>query len=771
MSSESENVDIIDDESISEDGILDSDDELFYGATIDQIYARNNKEQKKQTRNSDLGFSSDDDDEFSEDEEDEFGDDENAEGGEVVYDMLGMLDSDNEDEILADDSKLGEGEMLSLDGLMEGMNADGTLKKQLEQMKKAAVPQVPLTQREEAKAEREVAYEKTAGDMSAYNPLVQKNRQRNLKFPLFHPKPVAVTAGSMKQRLEPETKDEQDIMNLVNSAGYSKKKDASSLPSDKKTKKQILDENRMRKRQRALAEKEKKLGKRIKKIKSKDYHRVRNKQDRRLATQTEELLKQDPEMAAQLREEEARQRAYERMSQKHKSKNAWAKKINRLGAEADQNSRQEIADFQKERAKLLKVTHHDDTDEDTDDEGVTAAQRDAIKLYEDLNDEQKEIEGETKGIMGMAFMKRGQLDKVKKQKEEALALMRELERDDYEESEEEDENGWKKPKKTMKSLSSATKEELEAARKKVSGLTDTAHKFDHSIESESEESESDDENPMTRNSTSKNNDDEEDDMNIDVSGALSKLAPKKKRGRQQNQQQNKNNETNNNKRKSNETENSTPAEEPKSKKSKKQDLENKDTQLSQEELMARAFPDANIQEEFDAEKEELMEKGTEKENPLLSGWGAWAGTGAPKISKRKQKRLKEMIERDDKLSRKYNRPLEEPAPEMRKDRLLNHVIINEKRDKKGAQHKVPVIPGRFTSADQYEKVLSTPLGSEWNTSAAVEKLNEPAVQITHGEIIDPMRRGKKINKIGLLQKKRWRKKDIAAGGRKKLFKL
>lgn len=56
-------------------------------------------------------------------------------------------------------------------------------------------------------------------------------------------------------------------------------------------------------------------------------------------------------------------------------------------------------------------------------------------------------------------------------------------------------------------------------------------------------------------------------------------------------------------------------------------------EATQEELMAQAFGDENVEEEFAAEKEAAMQEDVDsykrehgiQDTPVLEGWGSWAG--------------------------------------------------------------------------------------------------------------------------------------------------
>ena len=68
------------------------------------------------------------------------------------------------------------------------------------------------------------------------------------------------------------------------------------------------------------------------------------------------------------------------------------------------------------------------------------------------------------------------------------------------------------------------------------------------------------------------------------------------------------------------------------------------------------------------------------------------------------------------------------------------VKISRKRDKKfTAKFLVPALPHPFKSAAQYERQMDLPLGREWNTATVHQKLNQPAIKVDAGKVINPMR--------------------------------
>ena len=84
-----------------------------------------------------------------------------------------------------------------------------------------------------------------------------------------------------------------------------------------------------------------------------------------------------------------------------------------------------------------------------------------------------------------------------------------------------------------------------------------------------------------------------------------------------------------------------------------------------------------------------------KEEKTVSGWGSWAGAGAP--PPRKPRKLPKHLSAPMKKNEK---------PAKRKDDGMSTVIINEKRLKKIAQFQMAEIPYPYRSRQEYEKAIA-----------------------------------------------------------------
>jgi U3 small nucleolar RNA-associated protein 14 len=116
-----------------------------------------------------------------------------------------------------------------------------------------------------------------------------------------------------------------------------------------------------------------------------------------------------------------------------------------------------------------------------------------------------------------------------------------------------------------------------------------------------------------------------------------------------------------------------------------------------------------------------------KEDVVVSGWGSWAGAGAP--PPRKQKMRSKL---EPPASKK---PIPQPK---RKDDGMSTVIINEKRLKKTAKFQLSEIPYPYRSREEYERAISGSIGREWNTILGTKEMSRPAILIRAGKVIQPI---------------------------------
>lgn len=150
-------------------------------------------------------------------------------------------------------------------------------------------------------------------------------------------------------------------------------------------------------------------------------------------------------------------------------------------------------------------------------------------------------------------------------------------------------------------------------------------------------------------------------------------------------------------------------------------------------IVNEAFPTASGVDgalEFQAMKSSEVQQDLPKpELTSVPGWGNWTGDG---VKVRSTPSRRELI-----AKRKHEQSVTN-ALNARKDRDLSHVIISEKHDKKAMKYLVEHIPHPFTSVEQYEKSIRTPLGPDFNTMTAFQQITKPAVIVKQGAIIKPL---------------------------------
>ena len=94
------------------------------------------------------------------------------------------------------------------------------------------------------------------------------------------------------------------------------------------------------------------------------------------------------------------------------------------------------------------------------------------------------------------------------------------------------------------------------------------------------------------------------------------------------------------------------------------------------------------------------------------------------------------------------------------------MILNEKVDQKAIKYLVATLPYPFTSAEQYERAIATPVGKEWNTTSAFQQNVKPKIITRAGEIIEPAKFNPKVGAAGK-EKGKAASKNISGGQKRK----
>ncbi|KAE8209518.1 hypothetical protein CF327_g6501 [Tilletia walkeri] len=155
--------------------------------------------------------------------------------------------------------------------------------------------------------------------------------------------------------------------------------------------------------------------------------------------------------------------------------------------------------------------------------------------------------------------------------------------------------------------------------------------------------------------------------------------------------------------------------------------------FTQRDLVAEAFAGDDVTAQFAEEKRALMEADApQEEDNSLPGWGSWSGKGIKHNAAQKARIAANRA--------KHTRTLPGLTPSQRKDAGMEHVVINERVDKKVEKYKVKDLPYPFTSAAQYELVMRGAMGAEWNTRTQHQRMTLPRVVTKPGKAIAPIER-------------------------------
>lgn len=186
--------------------------------------------------------------------------------------------------------------------------------------------------------------------------------------------------------------------------------------------------------------------KRVKKIKSKTYRRIRKKEKERLAKKLgEETDGDDDEEDEERRLKREIERAKERATLRHKNTGKWAKAMRSRG-ELDEDQRKEINEMLDRGEKLRRRIHgkgsddeSDDGDEDDDSDDVdpgSAVKRIKASAFDELDkldvkegdDDDDDLDGGKKGksVFEMKFMKSAMAREQQRADQMADDFMREI---------------------------------------------------------------------------------------------------------------------------------------------------------------------------------------------------------------------------------------------------------------------------------------------------------------------------------------------------------
>jgi U3 small nucleolar RNA-associated protein 14 len=778
-------IDDSEDEEIDEDEAFNSDDERKYGSFFSAKGKSGDDDEDEDS--DDNGIASDDDDD-------------EGDGGDYMLDLLNKLNAPSEPvekgrnaAAVVKESEFAssvlKSEKLTLDDLMSGLSDTkgfGVMQKTFKEVAKGKATAAPVAKVVSNRAQRKVAYEHSAKDVSGWLEAVQQNRQAETLD--FRPKERAdvLTKNQLVDKFEPTTDFEKELAAALLEAGQQdeqaiQKMEEDLLKADDLGSHELtLEEYKKRRSQlakmRALMFYHEQKRHHINKIKSKKYRRIRKKQREKLKeSDMTAQMEEDPDLARDMEEKEEIERMRERMTLAHKNTSKWAKRVLKRGKNVDMDTRRalsaQLARGDDLRRKMDSTTAGEN-DSENDSEGEDLIEM-ARKVLTDADDDANG-QAKSSGLFQLSFMQKGIEKQRERAKQEARQLLRELEANERD-SDSGDEEEKEQPKKKKKKVASASemKGVIESGKMVASSLdfgNSNAIAIDGGIDVDLGDS-----SKLSIKSAKLSSSEHTATLEVSVVATDSKVAEKsaEQPARKQVAEQAGSKAT---------EEQSNPwlaaAEDPASKeKSKKhtkkskfagidkrgivdvegaaslltEALASKDDEvatesgkgtkdknivlLSQKELVRRAFvapTEQEVDEEFLKEKAEAEDRDdpTRKKEVApntVTGWGSWTGQGAP--PPRPPKKLP-----------KHLRPPEKKLPKRKRmDEAKPNVIINEKRMKKTANNfQIAHIPYPYKSREEYETAMAGGLGKEWNVSSSVENMTRPDIMTRAGKIIQPI---------------------------------
>ena len=577
----------------------------------------------------------------------------------------------------------------------------------------------PLPTPVQDRLDRVEAYKLSKEEVEGWAPTIKRIREADhLSFPLQPPaQPPAPSNAGLTASFAPTTDMEKSVASLLHEGGLSEKqvaeKEGLVLRDMDPTEagKRLAELRRMRE----LMFRAEQKARRANKIKSKTYRRIHRRERERMKQQEAQDLQDDDDDEEQ-RYQAAKDRAKERATLRHKNTGKWAKFHASRNDDASQEARLAVEDQLRRGEELRKRIHVEDSDEESlasmhsDDREAAFDELESFARKEAEQDERdaqalEQSGKKSKSLLHMKFMQDAR-DKQSRETQETIASLRE-------ELEHQDDTVNERP----------VGRAVYSQGTKGHDATLPANPF-HTGAS----------NPWLRQSTS---------------GGTSKQTPqvlvgKDSRAATRSIHRTERHAARGDEARASAAEDATLAIDPTAQlEALSSESEAEPTEISrhargkrgrgkrnnaplQRDLVAEAFAGDNVALDFAKEKRAMIQADAPQEQDMtLPGWGSWGGKGV----RHRQKKNPALIKKIDGLD-----------PSRRKDFGMEHVMINERQDKKASKYKAKDLPFPYTSAAQYEAAMRTPLGSEWNTRTQHQRLTMPRVTTKMGQRIDPIQR-------------------------------
>ncbi|CCE82469.1 Piso0_002196 [Millerozyma farinosa CBS 7064] len=593
----------------------------------------------------------------------------------------------------------------------------------------------PPPKRVQERNERKAAYEIAKEEVSKWENTVQQNRQAEvLKFPLNPEHKADDSALTFKNIDKPSTDLERKVQNILTTSSLADENKEATFEEIAVAK---LSPSEMKKRtgelrlMRELMFREEARAKRIKKIKSKAFRRIKKKE--KLKNQQ---LVEGSDFESD-NEEHDLKRARERMNLKHKTHSNWAKSMIKSGISKDASSREELEEMLRKgealRSKQLGYNEGEQSDNSVSD---------IEQGYQDDKDNaehEEEVRSSLgKGLMSMDFMKAAE----ERQKQQNINDLNEIANMDDIESEEGIHSSIHSSANQGRRVYTPSSSSLKSAMSKIDQQVSKEKSDDNAKSLENKMSKQLSSKGRAKSSKEKKSDDQRaqdksentDDSPVnpwlsgdidsthrsnkvvnvtkdssDVSKAAHRISKKSQKG--SNSKSSHGILIN-----SNEYLDINAAE-------NMNDKDRENNTFTQKDLVKEAFAGDDVVSEFQAEKRSVaLEEGDKEVDLTLPGWGDWAGVNKKPKKRKIVKKIDGVVQSDK-----------------RRDQDLKNVIINEKVNKKNLKYQSSGVPYPFESREQYERTLRMPIGQEWTSRETHQKLVMPRVIVKQGTVIDPLK--------------------------------
>ena len=655
---------------------------------------------------------------------------------------------------------------------------DAKLKRRLEKLQKEKILAEPVAPIIQARAERRTNYRSSKKQAGEWVPFVQANRKNDhLSFvALNQSQRQKLTIPAMVSSHKPTTEVEKTVQSLLEKSGLEserkvKEREQRDLLASAITPEQIVTRRKELQRMRALLTYAEQKNKRVKKIKSKLYRKIRKKKRMREASEQEKLLwETNPELAKKMQEREEQKRAKLRMTLKHRNQSKWLKKTLKRGGGSTVGSKAAVLEELRERELLHqkimsrkndKTVDDDDDDDDSDDladDGKDESRDDlrakAASLLDEIDGDAAETT-QNKGLFAMKFMQRSLEKQRRRAREQTEELLRSFdnegetaEKSSTERKQEEVVGrrvfgGDRSGKRRATPTSTTERADVEMAGSTHQIVDAQAHAGrTTSLATRSaiavapgptpKKAPIDESNfavPAFAGAVSLTTVSSEKTEAVNPWMASSQL---KAKGRTRSKAHAENDVGG-----TDDVVDVAAAVDTLEREDAVVRTSNgaADDEAQQREIVQAAFAGAGVEEEFQKEKAAIIEREVDaqtKEEPDMVGWGSWAGEGVV-VSKRAAQKKK----RKDFARKRIREEKKRRVESSRKDAKLSNVILLEKRNKKAAAYAVKAVPFPFKSRAQYEQSLKRALGKELNTTRFVDRTTRPEVYTRAGVIITP----------------------------------